>query len=59
MKGKKGKKQKNPSAVHLGHLGGKARLTKLTAAQRREIATKAAHARWAKLATEKSNEEES
>ncbi len=42
------KKQKDPHAVHLGHLGGKARLEKLTSEQRREIARKAARARWAK-----------
>jgi hypothetical protein len=43
---------KNPAAVALGKLGGakggKARAAKLTAQQRREIAKKAAQARWAK-----------
>ena len=43
-------KQKNPAAVELGRLGGlkggKARATKLTAEQRREIAKKGATARW-------------
>jgi len=43
-----GKKQKDPHAVHLGRLGGYARRRKLTSEQRREIARKAAHARWAK-----------
>jgi len=42
---------KNPHAVALGRLGGqkggKARAKKLTAEQRREIAKKAAAARWA------------
>ena len=42
---------KNPAAVALGRLGGKkggaARAKKLTAEQRREIARKAARARWA------------
>ena len=43
---------KNPAAVALGKLGGakgaQARAKKLTAQQRREIAKKAAAARWAK-----------
>jgi hypothetical protein len=43
---------KNPAAVALGRLGGKkggkARAAKLTAAQRRAIAKKAAEARWKK-----------
>lgn len=43
---------KNPAAVALGRLGGKkggkARAEKLTAEQRREIAKKAAAARWKK-----------
>ena len=43
---------KNPNAVALGRLGGlkggKARFAKLTPEQRKEIAQKAAHARWAK-----------
>lgn len=42
--------EKNPAAVALGRLGGlkggKARAAKLTADQRREIAKKAAAARW-------------
>jgi hypothetical protein len=41
---------KNPHAVALGKLGGlkggKARAAKLTPEQRKEIAQKAAHARW-------------
>ena len=41
---------KNPAAVSLGRLGGlkggKARAAKLTAAQRKEIAKKAAKIRW-------------
>ena len=41
---------KNPAAVELGRLGGKkggkARAAKLTAAERSEIAKKAAAARW-------------
>jgi uncharacterized OB-fold protein len=44
--------EKNPHAVALGRLGGKkggpARAKKLTAKQRKEIAKKAAQARWAK-----------
>jgi hypothetical protein len=44
---------KNPNAVALGRLGGKkggkARAAKLTLEQRREIAKKAAQARWGKL----------
>jgi len=43
---------KNPNAVALGRLGGlkggKARFAKLTPGQRKEIAQKAARARWAK-----------
>lgn len=42
--------EKNPHAVALGRLGGKkggpARAQKLTAEQRKEIARKAAEARW-------------
>jgi len=42
--------EKNPHAVALGRLGGKkggvARAIKLTAAERSEIARKAARARW-------------
>ena len=44
-------KRKNPAAVALGRLGGlkggRARADKLTIAQRRESARKAAKARWA------------
>jgi hypothetical protein len=44
------KPAKNPAAVELGRLGGlkggKARAKKLTAQERREIAAKAAQARW-------------
>ena len=44
--------QKNPAAVALGRLGGKkggkARAEKMTAEQRKESATRAARARWAK-----------
>jgi hypothetical protein len=40
--------EKNPAAVALGKLGGKARAEKLTPEQRSEIARKAAKARWAK-----------
>lgn len=43
---------KNPAAVALGRLGGlkggKARMNKLTPEQRKEIAQKAAKARWTK-----------
>lgn len=43
---------KNPAAVALGRLGGlkggKARAAKLTSAQRKKIAKKAAKARWSK-----------
>jgi hypothetical protein len=34
------KKRKNPAAVSLGRKGGKARLTKMTAEERREVARK-------------------
>lgn len=44
--------KKNPAAVELGRLGGKkggpARAKRLSAARRREIAKKAAAARWGK-----------
>jgi hypothetical protein len=46
------KLEKNPAAVALGRLGGKkggkARAAKLTPEQRKEIAQRAARARWAK-----------
>ena len=46
---------KNPAAVALGRLGGlkggKARANKLTPEQRKEIARKAAQARWGKKTT--------
>ncbi len=46
------KSTKNPAAVELGRLGGKkggkARAEKLTPEQRKEIARKAAEARWRK-----------
>lgn len=37
---------KNPAAVALGKLGGKARAESLTAEQRKAIAKKAAESRW-------------
>ena len=46
------KPEKNPAAVELGRLGGlkggKARAAKLSANKRKEIARKAAEARWSK-----------
>ena len=42
------KRDKNPHAVALGRIGGKARLQKLTPEKRREIARKAISIRWAK-----------
>jgi hypothetical protein len=42
------KARKNPHAVALGRKGGKRRLDTMTAEQRREIARKAARARWKK-----------
>jgi len=49
----KPKRRKNPAAVALGRLGGLkggvARSEKLTSERRREIATRAAKARWAKV----------
>lgn len=48
--------EKNPAAVALGRLGGKkggpARAAKLTPEQRKEIAKKAAAARWRNKANE-------
>jgi len=50
-----GEPQKNPAAVALGRLGGKkggkARAEKLSPEQRKEIAKKAARARWEKKPT--------
>jgi len=40
--------KKNPAAVALGSLGGKARAKKLSSKRRREIARKAIQARWSK-----------
>jgi hypothetical protein len=40
------KTEKNPNAVNLGRLGGRARKQKLSAQRRAEIAKKAALARW-------------
>jgi hypothetical protein len=37
---------KNPAAVALGRMGGKARAATMTARKRKEIAKKAAKARW-------------
>ena len=39
---------KDKAAAELGRKGGKARAAKLTAEQRREIARRAARARWSK-----------
>jgi hypothetical protein len=46
-------RRKNPAAVALGRLGGKARLKTMTPEQRRRIALKAIRTRWAKAAKEK------
>jgi hypothetical protein len=47
------KKRKNPAAVALGRLGGrkgaKGRMEKMTPERRREIAMRAARARWTKV----------
>jgi hypothetical protein len=40
-------KRKNIHAVALGRKGGKARLTEMTDEERKEVAKKAAAARWA------------
>jgi hypothetical protein len=45
---KRNKKEKNANAVALGRLGGKARLKKISAERRREIAQRAIRARWDK-----------
>ena len=51
--------EKNPAAVELGRLGGrkggKARAEKLSPERRKEIAKKAAEARWAKKREQKSS----
>jgi hypothetical protein len=46
--GQKFESTKNPAAVALGGLGGKARASRLTAEERSRIAKLAAHARWSK-----------
>lgn len=50
-------RQKNPAAVELGRLGGRkgglARAANLSTAKRKEIARKAAKARWAATTTPK------
>jgi hypothetical protein len=46
-------KNKDPNAVALGQKGGKARTQKLSPERRRDIAQKAALARWAKTKTTK------
>ena len=51
-------KKKNPHAVAMGKLGGKARLTKMTSVQRSAVARKAAQARWAKHKAKESKDEE-
>jgi len=48
------KKDKDPSAVALGRRGGKARIHKLTPEQRKNIAQKAARARWSRATADKS-----
>jgi hypothetical protein len=52
--------EKNPAAVALGKLGaskgGKARAEKLTPERRKEIAKKAAEARWAKKRQQEESE---
>jgi hypothetical protein len=45
------KKDKDANAVALGRKGGRARRDKLTSEQRKEIASKAAKARWLKART--------
>jgi len=45
----KEEKEKDPHAVHLGQLGGKARSRKLSSEERVAIARRAARARWAKI----------
>jgi hypothetical protein len=54
-------KKKNPHAVALGRVGGrksgKARMEKLTAEQRQEIARHAVQVRWAKQRKQKSARE--
>ena len=41
-------REKDPHAMALGHKGGSARARKLTPERRREIARRAAEARWRK-----------
>jgi hypothetical protein len=48
---------KNEAAVSLGRQGGIARAKKLTAKRRKEIASKAAAARWAKDTTKSASKE--
>jgi hypothetical protein len=51
------KREKDPHAVHLGQLGGKARSRKLTSEERIAIAQRAARARWAKVKRKKGQAE--
>jgi hypothetical protein len=44
---------KNPAAVALGRLGGKARLKKMSAERRKQVARQAAQARWQKTRKQK------
>lgn len=48
---------KNQAAVELGSRGGKARAKSLKARRRKEIASKAAKARWARVKREEVREE--
>jgi hypothetical protein len=52
----KKKRKKNPGAVQLGRLGGQARAKKLGAAQKSEIAKKAANKRWERQKSKLPNE---
>jgi len=51
------KKGKNPHAVYLGQLGGRARTHKLTSEERSELARRAAQIRWEKQRKKKDEEE--
>lgn len=46
-------KKKNPAAVALGKRGAKARMKKLSAEERQEIARNAVNARWEKAKAKK------
>jgi hypothetical protein len=52
MLGRMARRRKNPAAVALGRLGGRAAQAKMTPPERHAQARRAAHARWAEISPE-------